>query len=75
MLKRQRKAGECRFTTRSTKLADRSNKRFSSLCVRKAAKWHFHVSFVPFLILQPKVVCTFVFRILKLQTDNTGRDF
>ena len=26
----------------STKLAGRSNKRFSSLCVRKAAKRHFH---------------------------------
>lgn len=54
MPKRQRIVGKCRFTPSSTKLAGRSNKRFSSLCVRKAAKRHFHVSLVPFLILQPK---------------------
>ena len=32
-------------------------------------------SFVPFLMLQPKALCTFVFRILKLQTGSTGRNF
>ena len=75
MPKRQRIVGECSFTPCSTKLAGRTNKRFSSLCVQKAAKRHFHVSLGLFLMLQPEALCTFVFRIPKQQTDRTGRNF